>query len=204
MATKSEIAKIVDMLIDAYPKFDLRPGTLETYYKLLKDLPSELLEGAALECTTKRDFFPSVHELRLAATQIKRQALKIPTAYQAWNDLIRSGDGETTTLNKTADSSYEIIHDKYKFLHPLVEHVGRMLGYPKHFPGENIVADRAHYYRAYEDELQNLLDLEVQLPEVKEYINQKRRLQAGDIFGSKGVDNESNEDGDITETAVKP
>lgn len=181
MATLSEISKVLTMLAAAYPRFTLTDDTSEVYARLLEDIPIDKLKAAALECATKIDFFPSVHELRNAVNNHARIAQGIPSAYEAWQEVstARPEYGELTE----EDGQFIIEHHRHQWSHPLVERVARLLGWPDSFPGDNPSADRAHFFKAYDYTLADACDHNMRLPEVTAYIESARsgpmRLGAG-------------------------
>lgn len=177
---KPELGEILNMLSVAYPRFKVPEDTARVYYMLLKDLPVGLLKAAALQCATNGDFFPSVHELRSTANEIQRKAANIPTAYEAWQDLKKAGSGGYSDV-KEIDGKFYVERYEHQFIHPVVKEVGEMLGWPREFPGDNPVADRAHFFKAYDQTVAERMADEIRLPEVKNYIEQARHnlLEAG-------------------------
>jgi hypothetical protein len=177
--SKESITEILIILAAAYPRFSLTKDTITAYVAMLKDLDPETLKAAAFYCSSNSSFFPSVFEIRQAVTDIKRKAEQIPSAYEAWEDLLKAGDGKRAVVREE-NGEYYIDTGPYRFIHPLVERVGRMLGWPRNFPGDNPSTDRAHYFKAYEQTLSEYLSNERMLPEVREYIEsrQTRKLEA--------------------------
>ena len=167
MANPTEISKILAMLALAFPKFSLEKDTIAVYSRLLADLPSELLEAAAIRCATNFDFFPSVHEIRNTALSIRTQAENLPTAWEAWQQVVDS------RRHDFLFSGGKIIDGI--FSHPLVERIAYLMGWPS-FPGENLSTDRAHFIRAYEEELKKFLEQERDIPEVRKYIESHRPI----------------------------
>jgi hypothetical protein len=187
MATKEEITEILIVLSASYPRFKLEKETVRAYVMFLEDLETKELKTAAKECATKRDFFPSVHELRKTVIDIRRKASQVPTAFEAWNEVINTGPEKRLTAQLVEEGyeekGYKIVEENYIFRHPLVEKVARMLGWPSKFPtNENsLMSDRAQFLKAYDQELQKMMDYELMLPEVREYINAQRHseIEAG-------------------------
>lgn len=193
MATNKEIGEIVAMLSAAYPRFKPTPETLKTYTLMLKDIPGDALQAAALKCAASGTFFPSVHELRQAVSEIRRKAGGVPSAYEAWEEVStkpmaevhRRLTGEYDEVNRV----YFIEEIKTTWAHPLVEKVARQLGWPRSFPGENPGVDRAHFFKAYEHALSDAVSDDIELPQVRAYIEGQARqikdlLPRGDSNGS--------------------
>jgi hypothetical protein len=181
--SKESISEILIVLAAAYPRFTLTKDTMTAYIAMLKDMDPETLKAAAFQCASNSSFFPSVFEIRQAAAEIQRKAENIPTAYEAWDDLNNAGNGYRKMAILKADgyeSHYEIETKEYEWLHPLVKRVAEQLGWPRNFPGDNLSTDRAHYFKAYEQELSNYLNDRRMLPEVRGYIEslQSKQLEA--------------------------
>ena len=183
MTTQADIFEILAMLAATYPRYSLTKDTTTVYCRLLQDIPADLLQAAALECATNRDFFPSVHELREAATDIRNRINGIPTAYEAWADLRRAGSGYVDYYVQDRDGYSRQRSKPYEFIHPIIRQVAEMMGWPRDFPDDdNIMADRAHFFKAYTAQLAKYIGEETQLPEVKQYIESARSnvlLEAG-------------------------
>ena len=191
MATKHEITGILSILSASYPRFKMEKETVATYVLLLKDIPADELKIAALDCATKRDFFPSVHELRETVINLRRRSAKLPTSYEAWNEVISVGRGYWAEAVMVEDG-YAIEHKSYEWTHPVVEKVARLLGWPKKFPGENLVADRANFIKAYDQTINNAVDYEITIPEVKQFIESKQPSQLFELLPGR-YDEEEND-----------
>ena len=177
MATQKDIAKLIAVLSAAFPNWSANEFTAEVYYQDLKEYPSDILEAAATMCRTEpgRRFAPSVGEILGAVAEIKRQVDGIPSQFEAWEDLIKAGRGLKRYQQKIDGEDF-IVEERYKFLHPLVKTVAEQLGWPDRFPGSSSeeMADRAHYYKAYEAALSKHLRGEVTPTAVKAYIQEKQ------------------------------
>lgn len=172
MATKSDIAQILSVLSAAFPNFKMQDNTPEIYLQLLADLPVDLLKAAVLKCCGEagRAFAPSIGEIRGAAMQIKRLALAIPSALEAWNEVGRAWDGDgVIDVGEGPDGPW-ILKGPFAWSNPLPERVARLLGWPATFPGDNPVADRAHFMKAYEQAVTDALQRDTELPQVTKYI----------------------------------
>jgi hypothetical protein len=176
----SKVPKILAMLAVTFPKFELKPDTVRVYSLLLDDIPEKILEAAALQCARKLTFFPSVHEIMVEVAEIQRKQNDVPTAYEAWEDLNKGGPGKWKTVVEE-DGKFYIEEREYKFLHPLVTRVAAMLGWPDDFPTDNPVADRAHYFKAYDQTLNNLVSDQMMHPDVRTLLEDRneRNKQIG-------------------------
>ena len=186
MATNDEIKGVLKMLAAAYPNYGLTPETVVIYASLLGDIPAGTLRAAALKAATSCKFFPSVYELREAAGQLIAEVQGVPSAFQAWDELLRAGNGWTSELSENTDPEtrhncpWVVTRRRFTFSHPLVKRVAEMLGWPNRFPdAETMMADRAHFLRAYESELRRASEQMVRLPELNSFVAQeKARLAA--------------------------
>ncbi len=179
MATKPDVNRIMTMLAMAYPRFSLPKETIAVYARLLEDIPVDELEAAGLHCATTLEFFPSVHELRAAVSDLRRLAARIPNTFEAWADLSRAGNGEWSTIEQEDGKNY-ITRHIYQFLHPLVQDAAQMLGWPRSFPGDNPVADRAHFFKVYEQLVAEALAADARLPAIQNFIDRSiLQLQEG-------------------------
>jgi hypothetical protein len=169
------------MLSAAYPNWNPNAFTVEVYYQDLQDIPADLLEVAARHCRTNaaRDqrFAPSAGEIRGAVSDIKRQAQGVPSAIEAWGELMHVPTNEQTrqiTDEKDESGSIIINITPYQWSHPLVRKVAVMMGFPR-FPDWNSESyERTAFIKAYEIELQSYLKQDNQLPAVTQYIESKQ------------------------------
>ena len=183
MANKQEIFEILTILSAVYPRFSLTKEVVTAYTMLLEDLDTESLRAAAKECATKRTFFPSVHELRKTVVEMMRKGARIPTSFEAWNEVINAGPAVRRTAQLIEEGyeekGYEIIEEKFCFSHPMVEKVARLLGWPSRFPGDNQMSDRSQFLKAYEQAVYDAMDYEITLPEVRDFIESQRNKELG-------------------------
>lgn len=177
MASPKDIAKLIAILSAAYPNFSPNEFTLEVYLQDLRDIdPEELFEACAVcRAEAGRKFAPSTGEIRGAVAELRRQISGIPTSFEAWEDLLQAGNGIKKRV--TDDNVIETI--EYKFLHPLVKVVAEQLGWPDRFPGnlDTAMADRAHYFKAYDSALGQYMTKEIMPESVKQYIEVKREAR---------------------------
>lgn len=187
MATNKEIGEIVAMLGAAYPRFKASAQTVKTYSLMLKDIPAEALQAAALKCASECTFFPSVHELRGAVSEIRRDASGVPSDYEAWQEVVnRPKDGYNKQV-KNEGGEYVIVKTAVPWSHPFVEKVAYMLGWPDFPTSREIGVDRAHFTKAYNEALAGSMRDSVQLPQVRAYI-EGQSAQLRDLL-PKGQDN---------------
>ena len=160
MSSVEDVAQIVAVISAAYPNFKVSEMTVEVYYQTLNDIPSDLLKAATLQAISEagRQFAPSVGEIRGAVGEIKRSIVNIPSSYQAWQEV------QTQIVDNGGDYGNPV------WSHPLVEQTVNAIGWRNLRMSENQTADRARYLQAYEQLSDRLSREEMQLPEVRGYI----------------------------------
>lgn len=162
MATNNEVGRVLALLATAFPRFELKKDTVSVYTQLLADLPTNLLEAAALRCATDLTFFPSVHELREAAVSLEAEAVGLPEVWEAWDNFVQVLKADYwMSGGKTIPGL---------FRHPLVEQTARRLGWPGCFPTDNLIADRAHFTQAYTEARRSAMRQATDIPAVRAYL----------------------------------
>jgi hypothetical protein len=183
MATKNDVLEVLTMLAAVYPRHNLTKESVGAYAILLEDLDPDDLRAAAKDVATKSKFFPSVHELRSAVVRLMANAAGVPTQYEAWAEVINTGPAIDKRVEGSDDDGWAIVEEPYQWSHPLVEMVAIQMGWPSKFPtGEDtLMADRAHFFKAYDRAVNDAMDLEMTLPDVKQFVESKRMqlLEAG-------------------------
>lgn len=178
MADINDIAKLTAMLSAAYPNWNLTEFTNDIYFQDLQDIPSDLLMIGAQHCrtSTSRDqrFAPSAGEIRAAVIDIRRQRQGIPTALEAWGELLHAPKTEETyRVTDEYNEQGHVIVDvhPYQWSHPLVRKVAVLMGFPRFPDWESESFERAAFLKAYESELHNYLNREAQPEQVRDYIS---------------------------------
>lgn len=136
-----------NLLAIAYPNFckeqqaETLAQTLRLYWQLLADLPIEHVKTAALRHISGSRFFPTVAELREAATVLTLAPAQ--TAVEAWGEVIAA----------MSNARYYIFEDHYEtpeFANPITNRLVRSMGWKELCRSENAIADRARFTQAYE------------------------------------------------------
>lgn len=179
MANDTDVLEALGVLSAAYPRYDLTDQTIAVYTRMLADLPADILRMAALECASKRTFFPSVHELRQAATVLDMRANGVPSAAEAWQELVEAPADWVVRHHEEVDGRWHIYNEPYQFSHPIVEKVARNLGAPEKFWSGNLAADRSRFMDAFEVEIRRNAEEALSVPEVRGYVKE-RQLEAGE------------------------
>jgi hypothetical protein len=164
MASEIEILRVLKILGDVYPSFQLSSSAIEIYVQLLADIPGEVLEQSSMEHISHSTFFPSIAELRSAAFSIIEAAHPIPTAYEAWS--------EVQVLIQRIGHYNDPVFDN-----PLTAQVVKQLSWRYLCLSDNPVADRAHFIQAYQALVERERNSGHRLPMVREFISV---LKAGD------------------------
>lgn len=173
-----DIDQIVEMLEIAFPNFKPRDKdqTKELYWQTLNDIPSDELKAAVLHCLTEagRAFAPSVGEIRGAVNEIKRLVKHVPSALEAWGELLHAPKTEEYKDIVEENGQTFIQVTPYKWSHPLVRKVAVMMGFPKFPDWESESYERTAFFKAYEIELQSYLKQDDLLPIVTNYIENSK------------------------------
>ena len=137
MATFETITRVLAVVSAAYPNFNLKPETIKVYLKLLADLPDDLLEEASLAHINRSAFFPTIAELRGAASDLLERQNPLPTALEAWSEV----EDQIHRVGYTGQPVFQ---------YPLTTQLVSAMGWQNLCWSENIVADRAHFLTAFE------------------------------------------------------
>lgn len=175
MATETEIDEVWGLAAAAYPHFKAPAATLLLWGKLLADIPGAVLRAAVLKCITDSEFFPTVHALRAAATDI--QASGRQTGLEAWGR-VRDAIRKHGDYHPPKGTAYVLAAGNYEwdFDDPLAAVVVRSMGWAYLCQSDEVMADRAHFLKAYEAIRDREYSAAAELPAVA----QARALVAGE------------------------
>jgi hypothetical protein len=89
MADKKQVAKML-LLLSILPNHPAESNELmiEAYHLVLKDLDWDTLQAAAAQYLSTGTFFPAPGQLRQTAIELRLSASGIPTAAEAWADVL--------------------------------------------------------------------------------------------------------------------
>ena len=91
MANKSDINKILTVMY-VLPNCPIGMDNIElmieAYHMVLKDLPGEELQAAAVHYLSRGTFFPTPGQLRQTVMDLRLSASGIPTAAEAWAEVL--------------------------------------------------------------------------------------------------------------------
>jgi hypothetical protein len=150
-----QLTERVGLLAAAYPNTQIGGETLTVYARTLADIPLDVLDAAIAQCLAESEFFPTVARLREKAISLSRPSGLRLTAAEAWEQVRRE-------IWRTG--SYGDPH----FADPLVNRAVAVVGWRELCLSENQVADRAHFFRVYEQLAERERQDERLLPESKE------------------------------------
>lgn len=177
MADAKDIANAIAACKAAFPNFNPDPAkTPEMWLLTLKDLDSATLQIALLALITEpgRVFAPSIGEIRGAVLDLNAKAQDIPSAWQAYEEVVKMPPSMMGSRVIHEEGRNVIERWELKFSHPLVEEIGRRLGWPKDFPTSNPGVDRAQFTKAYDTELARVLEDASRLKAITDHIEKLR------------------------------
>lgn len=160
MTTLAEVARILGGLAVLYPRYTLTEATITAYHRILEDLPVELLDAAAAHLGAESTFFPAAAELRKAAFALLEQAQAVPSAWDAWEEVMKSFG---------PCGRYRAPQWRHPLIGRAVDAIG---GYVALCDSTNTPADRARFIQAYEALLRRAQDELRMLPRVRRLVQQ--------------------------------
>ena len=138
MAEEKTIMEIIDVLIAAYPRNNISKRTIPVYVQMLSDLPVNVLAMATKYHITTCKYFPTIAELRQAATDIVCDMREIPDPHEAWNIYLRH-------RNDTA-----LFDDYQPCGNEFLDRFFSAMGWKKILTN-SLMADRSQFVKAYEN-----------------------------------------------------
>lgn len=176
MASLQTIETVLKTIRAAYPgRFEIAGDSVKVWATFVQDIDDDLLMAAITQFISAADhaFPPSIPEIRHAASNIKREVAGVPTAWEAWEDVLKA---PLPSMVRTFRDGNWYDQEPYAWKHPIVEKVARQLGWHRRqFPGANLEADRAHFVKAYESAVAKMMKAETQIPQVTNYIQAQQQ-----------------------------
>ena len=157
MADKDSVMRVIRLLMENWPREEMSEARAGLYCRLLTDIPSDILEAACLQCIATSKFFPTVAELRDAALAMTPEMDGLPTAGEAWGEVLRE-------IWRTGTDQW---HGPPVFSHALIERTMKAMGWRNICLSEDGMADRAHFMRIYDALRQRHSAQARTLPEVR-------------------------------------
>jgi|GEM_PF-1818534 len=160
MASEATLEKVMMLLSAAYPTSEIAEQTPSLYFRLLADIPDDLLEAAVLDHISRNIFYPKVAELRSAVAKLSYCP---QPAMEAWRDV--------------CDAIRYLGHSgNPEFKNPITARVVSAMGWRELCQSINQTADRARFIDAYDYERSRELEAKLTLPMV---VKIRNRLTSG-------------------------
>ena len=140
--------------------------TAELWYKMLADIPYEIAEKALIKVLATAKFFPTVAEIRAAATELCSPRLL--TSGEAWEQVMRA----------IRRYGFYAQQQTMEMLEPLVKRAVECVGLREICLSEEPDIVRAHFMRVY-DQLANREREQVLLPpQIRQLVESTARIKA--------------------------
>ena len=180
MTTRIDIKNLMAFIGMAFPNFkpilDGEINSVDVFHTLLGDIDIADLKTAVQACCAEsgRAFAPSAGEIRGMVTKINIQVQGVPSAGEAWAEII--GSFERMPGGNMAGGGSTPILD-----HPVVREAIRQMGGFRSIDYDNQMAERAHFLRIYEDITRREFTKQAQPPAVTEFVEARRLTIEGEI-----------------------
>lgn len=148
-----EVTKLVGVLAASYPQIQMSDASIKAYVAMLKDVPIDTLKTSVEQCVVESEFLPTIAKLRDRALSLVRPERKDPM--EAWGVVIRTIERVGFYRSPTFDD-------------PLIAKAVDCLGWKYLCTSENIVADRAHFAKAYQQFCEREIQDSRLLPQARE------------------------------------
>ena len=130
-----EVTKLVGVLAASFPNTQMSKDSVNVYARMLKDIPLDVLTTAVEQCMVESEFLPTIAKLRNRALSLVAPPRKDPM--DAWGVVVKE-------IQRVG--FYRSPH----FEDPLIARAVDCMGWQYLCSSENIVADRAHFAKVYE------------------------------------------------------
>lgn len=162
MSNEAEIAKLVGAMATSFPSTNVTDATIEVYIAMLKDIPLEVLTAAVEQGMAESEFFPTIAKIRDRALSLVRPERKDPL--EAWGIVLK-------TIERVGFYRMPTFED------PLIARAVDCMGWQYLCSSENVVADRAHFAKVY----QQFCEREIQDSRLLPQARALRELNSGTI-----------------------
>jgi len=208
MATQNKIRDLLNTLVSLPNAPEISADVVREYHAVLGHWPDELLDMAVLHYKSSEVFFPTPGTLNNKILDLQFMAMGIPTAAEAWSQVLGAVRQVPTVLCETgsqlrtaaegriggeymsaiADYSIhfrncEICTDggwKEIYDHPVVAETVRLLGGRDMLLTDNLAADRKQFIDAYRERVQIEGRKFIMPPKIRDFIADQRLLEVGD------------------------
>lgn len=130
-----EITKLIGVLAASFPQTQMSPKSVNAYVAMLKDIPLEVLKVAVEQCVVESEFLPTIAKVRDKALALVRPERRDPM--EAWGVVLE-------TIRRVG------FYRSPMFNEPLIARAVECMGWRYLCTSENVVADRAHFAKVYE------------------------------------------------------
>ncbi len=132
----NDIRAILKQLVAAYPHAEATRETTAVYDRLLSDIPPADLQTVVDQAIAECKFLPTIAELRERWHSLTR-GLGQPSATEGWNEVLE----QIRTVGYIGTP---------QFSNAITARVVKAMGWRELCASENVIADRAHFMRMYE------------------------------------------------------
>jgi hypothetical protein len=167
MTTRDDIKNFIAYFMMAFPNYhpDITSAmnTTDVYYDLLKDIPLEDLKLAVRTACAEpgRAFAPSPGEIRGASVNLHIKVSGVPTAGEAWQEVI-------------ATIQHRGCHGEIpEFSNPIIKKAVQAVGFVNIGMSEDVMVERAHFLKIYTQLLDRNTEDAAMLPEAVEYVHKQ-------------------------------
>jgi hypothetical protein len=136
--TDAETAKLVAILLAAYPHARVHPQTSAAYERMLRDLSSPVAAAAVQRLIATSKYLPTIAEIREVAASLT--VGEVAAGGEAWGQVLRAIRRYGAYRQPGEDFA----------LDPLALRCVRALGWTDLCTSENAVADRARFIELYD------------------------------------------------------
>lgn len=203
MSTQSKIKEILQKMLSLPQAPQITIQVIEEYHAALGHWPDEVLDMAVLHYMSSETYFPPAGVLNNKVLDIQLLAMGIPTAAEAWSQVIgairfvqtvlcEKGDrlrleidGQVGGLYLSAVHTYGSHKDKCEICteggyqeiygHPVVAETVRLLGGRDALMTDNPAADRKQFIDGYRERVSLEGRKYIMPPKIKEYIEATTR-----------------------------
>jgi hypothetical protein len=128
--------RVLKQLFSAYANSQVTVETIAVYDRLLSDIPPTDLQTVIDQCVAECKFLPTVAEIRERWHALTR-TIGVPTATEAWGEV----QAEIRRVGYIGTPT---------FANFFTTQVVKMIGWRDLCASENVIADRAHFMKMYD------------------------------------------------------
>ncbi len=162
----NEFRQVIAMLITAYSKFELSSSAaIKLWYEMLKDIDFEIMKSAVMKHVADSPYPPTIASLRKLSTEIKYPHIQAITGADAWGEVTRA----------IRNHGYYDELGAMESMSEITRKIVSRFGFKNLCVSENLIADRAHFIKAYEAEQKQSFDKALCHPAVAAKIAENKR-----------------------------